>query len=236
MRGINEIRLTGAIASGPELTTVAGNLSRLHFTLASSTVVHTPSEVKAFSAYTDITYLGSLANAFAEQLAEGSLVDVRGRLDYSRYEVDGEERTNLSVLALRLTELDPALHEVDVDARDQAVLRNAINRVQIYGNLTRDAELRYTPHGNPIVRFGMASNETYKDRSGEEQERVTFVDVEAWHDLAESFINDDDVLLKKGSPAIVEGLLLTENYQNKQGDKVYRKKISAQHISVPARP
>jgi len=236
VRGISEVRLTGAIAGEPQLDTVGNGLARLRFTLAGSSNRFSNGEVKQVTAYTDITYLGDLATQFAEQFADGSLVDVRGRLDYSRYEVEGQTRTSLRVLALRLTELDPALHELDVDSKQQAVLKNAINRVQVYGNLTRDAELRYTPNGDPIARFSVAVNERYRDRSGQDQERVAFVDVEAWHDLARAFVQSDEVLLTKGMPVIVEGLFLSDNYQNKEGEMVYRKKVEAQHISVVSSP
>lgn len=236
MRGISEVRLTGAIAGEPQLDTVGNGLARLRFTLAGSSNRFSNGEVKPVTAYTDITYLGDLATQFADQLAEGALVDVRGRLDYSRYEVEGQARTSLRVLALRLTELDPTMHQVDVDSREQAVLRNAVNRVQVYGNVTRDAELRYTPNGDPILRFGVAVNERYRDRSGQEQERVAFVDVEAWHDLATALVVSEEVLLRKGMPVIVEGLFLSDNYQNKEGETVYRKKLEAQHISVASSP
>lgn len=236
MRGLSTVRLTGALTAEPQFDTVGRDLKRLRFTIAGEALRVSAGAFKPVTAYTDITFLGDAADSFAEQLGEGSLVDVRGRLDYSRYEVNGEARSSLRVLGWRLTELDPAFQEVQPDSRGQAVLKAALNHVEAYGNLTRDAELRYTPNGDPVVRVAMAINEQYSDRNGQKSERVAFVEVEAWHDLALRFASGEDVALRKGMPVVVDGLLLSDNYTNRDGQKVYRKKLEAQDIAVAASP
>ncbi|HVK59494.1 MAG TPA: single-stranded DNA-binding protein, partial [Candidatus Kapabacteria bacterium] len=81
---------------------------------------------------------------------------------------------------------------------------NGFNKVILAGNLTRDPELRYTPSGTAIAKFGLALNRKWKDsQSGEMREEVTFVDVDAFGKQAELI----GQYMKKGQPILVEGRL-----------------------------
>jgi single-strand DNA-binding protein len=86
------------------------------------------------------------------------------------------------------------------------------NKVILAGNLTRDPELRYTPSGTAIAKFGLAINRKWKDQSGETKEEVTFVDVDAFGKQAETIGN----YLKKGRPILVEGRLKLDQWDDKQ--------------------
>lgn len=86
------------------------------------------------------------------------------------------------------------------------------NKVILAGNLTRDPELRYTPSGTAIAKFGLALNRKWKDQSGEMKEEVTFVDVDAFGKQAELI----GQYLKKGQPLLVEGRLRTDSWEDKQ--------------------
>jgi single-strand DNA-binding protein len=85
------------------------------------------------------------------------------------------------------------------------------NKVILAGNLTRDPELRYTPKGTAVAKFGMAINRTWKSESGENKEEVTFVDVEAWDRQAEVISQ----YFKKGRPILVEGRLKLDQWEDK---------------------
>src|SRR5438093_601280 len=85
------------------------------------------------------------------------------------------------------------------------------NKVILAGNLTRDPELRYTPKGTAIARIGLAINRTWKSETGETQEEVTFVDVEAWGRQAEVIAQ----YMKKGRPFLVEGRLKLDQWEDK---------------------
>jgi len=89
----------------------------------------------------------------------------------------------------------------------------AFNKVILAGNLTRDPELRYTPSGTAIAKFGLALNRKWKDsQSGEMREEVTFVDVDAFGKQAELI----GQYLKKGQPLLVEGRLKMDSWEDKQ--------------------
>ena len=90
---------------------------------------------------------------------------------------------------------------------------NGFNKVILAGNLTRDPEMRYTPGGTAIAKFGLAVNRKWKDsQSGEMREEVTFVDVDAFGKAAETIGN----FLKKGRPVLVEGRLKLDQWDDKQ--------------------
>jgi single-strand DNA-binding protein len=86
------------------------------------------------------------------------------------------------------------------------------NKVILAGNLTRDPELRYTPAGKAIAKFGLAINRNWTTDTGEKREEVTFVDIDAFGRQAEVISQ----YLKKGRPVLVEGRLKLDQWDDKQ--------------------
>lgn len=86
------------------------------------------------------------------------------------------------------------------------------NKVILAGNLTRDPELRYTPGGKAIAKFGMAINRNWTTETGEKKEEVTFVDIDCFGRQAEVISQ----YLKKGRPVLVEGRLRLDQWDDKQ--------------------
>ncbi len=95
------------------------------------------------------------------------------------------------------------------------------NKVILAGNLTRDPELRYTPKGVAIAKFGLAINRTWKSETGETKEEVTFVDVDAFSRQAEVI----GQYFKKGRPILMEGRLKLDQWDDKQTNQK-RSKLS----------
>jgi single-strand DNA-binding protein len=85
------------------------------------------------------------------------------------------------------------------------------NKVILAGNLTRDPEMKYTSKGTAIASFGLAINRRWKTETGETKEEVTFVDIEAYGRQAEVV----GQYLKKGRPALVEGRLKLDQWEDK---------------------
>jgi single-strand DNA-binding protein len=92
-------------------------------------------------------------------------------------------------------------------------MARSLNRVQLIGNLTRDPELRYTPNGNAVCTFGIATNRTWTTDSGEKREEVDFHRIVAWNKLAELCSQ----FLVKGRKVYVEGRLSTRNWTGQDG-------------------
>ncbi len=86
------------------------------------------------------------------------------------------------------------------------------NKVILIGNITRDPELRYTPKGTPVATFGIAVNRVLRSETGETRQETTFVDLEAWAQLAERVAK----FVKKGSPLLVEGRLRLDQWDDRK--------------------
>jgi len=97
----------------------------------------------------------------------------------------------------------------------------------IIGNATRDPEMRYTPNGQAVTSFGVATNRRWTDRNtGEMQEQVEFHDITAWGKLAENISQ----IVKKGAPVYVEGRLQTRSWEGQDGAKRQKTEIIADSI------
>ena len=97
-----------------------------------------------------------------------------------------------------------------------------LNKVILYGNLTRDPELKALPGGSQVVNFGMATNRSFKGKDGQRQEATEFHNVVAFGRTAEVIAQ----YCKKGRPIFVEGRLQTRSWDDKEsGKKNYRTEI-----------
>lgn len=102
-----------------------------------------------------------------------------------------------------------------------------LNKVFLIGNLTRDPELRVTPKGTAICQFGLAVNRQFKDESGQNRDETTFIDIEAWGKQGELVSK----YLTKGSPAMVEGRLKLDQWEDKQsGQKRSKLKVVLDNV------
>src|ERR671933_558709 len=103
------------------------------------------------------------------------------------------------------------------------------NQVVIVGNLTRDPELRYTPNGAALVKFGVAvSRRVRDDASGQWKDAETsFFDVTAWRTLAENVAES----LVQGNRVVVVGRLRTSTWETAEGDKRSRVEIEAEEVA-----
>ncbi|PTY08109.1 single-stranded DNA-binding protein [Opitutaceae bacterium EW11] len=102
-----------------------------------------------------------------------------------------------------------------------------LNKVFLIGNLTRDPELRVTPKGTAICQFGLAVNRQFKDESGQTRDETAFIDIEAWGKQGELVSK----YLTKGSPAMVEGRLKFDSWEDKQsGQKRSKLKVVLENV------
>lgn len=103
-----------------------------------------------------------------------------------------------------------------------------LNRAQILGNLTRDPEMRFTPNGQAVSNFSVATNRRWKNTNGSDGEATEYHDVVVWGKQAESVTP----MLKKGNPVFVEGRLQTRNWEGQDGVKRYKTEIIADNVIV----
>src|SRR3989339_1832586 len=101
-----------------------------------------------------------------------------------------------------------------------------INKAILYGNLTRDPEIRALPSGIQVASFGIATNRVYKDKNGAKQESTDFHNIVVFGRQAETAAQ----YLKKGSGVFVEGRIQTRSWDAPDGAKKYRTEIVADKI------
>jgi len=87
-----------------------------------------------------------------------------------------------------------------------------VNKVMLVGRLGRDPETRYTSGGQAVANFTLATDETYKDRSGERQKRTEWHRIVLWGKLAEI----TQQYLKKGMLVYIEGRIQTRQWEDKR--------------------
>lgn len=105
-----------------------------------------------------------------------------------------------------------------------------LNKAMVYGNLTRDPEMKALPSGMNVTSFSLATNRRYKDRDGNYQDAVDYHNIVVFGRQAET-VNQ---YLKKGSGAFVEGRLQTRSW-DKDGQKQYRTEIVADRVQFGPR-
>jgi single-strand DNA-binding protein len=103
-----------------------------------------------------------------------------------------------------------------------------VNKVILVGNLGRDVELRRTPGGTPVAKFSVATNEVWKDKSGQKQEHTEWHNIVAWGKLGEFC----GTYLSKGRQVYVEGTLRTRTYDDEKGNRHYFTEVRAQTIQL----
>ena len=105
-----------------------------------------------------------------------------------------------------------------------------LNKVMIFGNLTREPELKSLPSGINVTSFSLATNRVYKDRDGNKQEQTDYHNIVVFGRQAETSAQ----YLKKGSGALIEGRLQTRSW-DKDGVKQYRTEIVADRVQFGPR-
>lgn len=99
----------------------------------------------------------------------------------------------------------------------------SFNRITIVGNLGRDPELRYTPQGNAVCNFSVATNEKRRDKSGEMVDTTTWFRITLWGKQAENASK----YLTKGSSIYIEGRLRVEEWSDRDGKGRYTLDVHA---------
>jgi single-strand DNA-binding protein len=94
------------------------------------------------------------------------------------------------------------------------------------GRLTRDPELRYTPAGKAVCKFGIAINRTYRNQEGNNLDDVLFINIVSWGKQAENCSQ----FLKKGRRVAVNGELRSNNWQDKDGNKRISFEVNARTV------
>lgn len=97
------------------------------------------------------------------------------------------------------------------------------NRVILVGNLTKDPEIKYTPSGQQLAKFGLAVSRAFSKTN-----ETDFFNIVAWGKLAEIC----GQYLHKGKQVLIEGEIQTRTYETQEGQKRYTFDIRANNMQM----
>ena len=110
-------------------------------------------------------------------------------------------------------------------------MAEGLNKVLLIGNLGQNPELRATQGGQSVLTLRVATNERFKNRDGEWQDRAEWHSVVIWGKRAEGLAK----VVSKGTQVYVEGRLQTRSYDDKQGQKRYVTEVVARDVILLGR-
>jgi len=106
-----------------------------------------------------------------------------------------------------------------------------LNKIIVIGNLGRDPEMRYTPNGQSVTSFSVASNRKYTTAAGEQREETEWFNVSAWGRHAELC----NQYLTKGQQVYVEGRLHSRTYETRDGQTRFVNEINLTDVQFLSR-
>ena len=105
-------------------------------------------------------------------------------------------------------------------------MAGSMNKVILVGRLGQDPKLAYTQGGTPVANFSMATDESYRDNSGNKVEKTEWHRVVCWAKTGELVSQ----YLRKGSLVLVEGKIETRKWQDQNGNDRYTTEIKANNV------
>jgi len=109
--------------------------------------------------------------------------------------------------------------------------KNSVNKVIIVGNLGQDPEARFTPQGTAVTNLSVATNESWKNQSGEIQDRTEWHRVVMYGKMAETASE----YMKKGQMVYVEGRLQTNEWEDQNQVKRKTTEIRCDNFTMLGR-
>lgn len=221
MYALNKTKIIGHLTQAPEVRQTPNGqwVGDLNIVIKQN-FINSSGQTQATTSYINVVVWRGLAEICDRFLKKGSQVFVSGRIQTDDWEdQEGQKRYKTRVVADELIFLDPKMPNPPL--AEGSKIGGGLNQAEVIGNITRDPEVRQTPNGDSVCSFGVATNFSWKDRSGESQEKTEFHNIVAWGDLANTLAET----LKKGRKVYVSGRLQTRSWETPDGQKKWTTEI-----------
>ena len=243
---INKVILIGRLEKDPELDATSGGTPMAQFTLTTEEVFKDRSgERQQRKEGHSIVAWSRLAEACVERLSVGKQVYVEGSIRSRQWEdPSGSKRIAYEIFARRMAMLDSRVESrgasvappesgqeeqpSSAEPSPESEITDSVNKVFLIGRLGKDPELKYTSAGTPLARFTLATDEVFKDRSGEMQRRTEWHTIIAWSRLAEIC----GEYLTKGKQVYIEGSIRSRQWEDQSGNKRTAYEIVARQMTM----
>ena len=225
MYALNRAQIIGHLTEDPQIRQTPSGQTVGDLNLVTKALFRTGSgEMQVSSSYHNVVVWRGLADISQRFLKKGSQVFISGRIQTDEWDdaSTGQKRYKTRITADEMILLDPKTPNPELP--ETSAVGGALNQAEIIGNISRDPELRQTPNGNSVVSFGVATNYTWKDRAGENQEKTEFHNVVAWDELAQGIADH----FKKGRKVYIRGRLQTRSWETPDGNRRYTTEVIAE--------
>jgi single-strand DNA-binding protein len=222
MYALNRAQIIGHLTEKPEVRqTPNGQMVGDLNVMTRSTFVNASGQPQQSTAFHNVVVWRGLAEIADKYLKKGSQVYISGRVQTDEWQdPQGQKRTKTRITADEMIMLDP---RTPVEGTQDSLSSGGLNQCEVLGNATKDPELRQTPTGASVASFGIATNFSWKDRAGAQQEKTEFHNVVAWGELAKNLSES----VKKGRKVYVSGRLQTRSWETPDGQKRWSTEIVA---------
>jgi single-strand DNA-binding protein len=227
MYALNKVQLIGHLTEDPQIrqTPTGQTVGDLNVVTKQS-FLNVSGQVQNSVSYHNVVVWRGLADISGRFLRKGSQVYIAGRIQTDEWQdqTTGQKRYKTRIVADEMILLDP--REPHAPLASDSKVAGGLNQAQVVGNITKDPELRQTPNGDSVTSFTVATNYSWKDRNGGEQEKTEFHTVVAWGALAASIHQS----VKKGRKIFASGRLQTRSWETPDGQKRYATEIIAEKV------
>jgi single-strand DNA-binding protein len=220
-RGMNKVMIIGFIERGPEVRHTDDGRPVASFCVATDQHWTTNAgESRKSCEWFNVVAWDELATLAKQQLKEDQRLYAEGHLQTRSWNgADGQRHVRTELVAERLIPMDS--RDAAADAQD-----TCLNRVMVIGNLGRDPEMRYTPDGQAITSFSLATTCTWTASNGGRRDATEWFNIVSWGSLAEIC----NQYLSKGRRVYIEGELRTRGWEQPDGGKHFRTELVANEM------
>ena len=226
MYALNRAQIIGHVTETPEVRETGSGTAVTDLNIEIKTVIKGAEGPRVTTTFLNATLWRRLAEIAGQYVSKGSEVYIAGRLETDSWEDDnGNKRYRTRLIADDMILLSPK--DGGTPAPGETLeISGGINKAELVGNTTRDAELKTTPNGSLVTTFSVATSRQWKDASGETQEKTEFHNVVAWGDLAEQVAKH----IAKGRKVYVSGRVQTRSWEGPDGQKRYTTEVVADEV------
>lgn len=223
-RGMNKATIIGFVERDPEMRHTANGQAVTSFSVSTNRRWTTNTgEARETTEWFNVVTWGNLAEAANRLLTKKQRLYVEGHLQTRSWEdAEGQRNYRTEVVANKLIPMgEPETADPENLQYELEEMPLCLNRVTVIGNLGRDPEMRYTPGGQAVTSFSLATTRTWTTSNGDRRDATEWFNVVSWGSLAEIC----NQYLTKGRRVYVEGELRTRGWEQPDGKKHFRTEL-----------
>jgi single-strand DNA-binding protein len=227
---MNKATILGYVERAPELRSTFSGQPVASFSVATNRHWTTNAgEERESTEWFNVVAWGDLAEAASQTLQEHQRLFAEGHLQTRGWkDAEGQRCFLTELVATKLIPLDLKEEPEQAPAISCESMPHCLNQIVVIGNLGRDPEMRYTPGGQAVTSFSLATTRTWIASDGVRKDSTEWFNIVAWGSLAE-ICNQH---LSKGRRVYIEGELRTRGWEQADGKKHFRTELVANEMII----